>query len=435
MFATATLAILTMTLAFPLIVQPALAESVVKLGVLPYGPNESSKWQWIKTEKINIVFPAGERKPMFLWWHPDDTSNIYVIKFKGLIEFLTFDDAFYRRLYEATEERMQAMLNERYLGPKQHMLQAEIQNRIRQQVERLASNYGLHKPFLPFDAGTWNLTGPTEVTRGDVQYLSFNFTLVSVPFPNLNFAEKNVIIRCRFYYTPAEEDVDGLYTYSVDAGVLKWDLIVRNWTWNVDRLKPLLEELAYYGISVPVRKAGLALWMNFASIPIEEIDLAEADLEMSGGRVEASSTVSNMYVEGAQVSVAENKTLTDLEQPLTARARLRERFKVRFGWDDSSVAGFFKYVPKAVIRDGEDTTVVDVRASYISAGHHMRLYLCYPYFGNGTLEHDPSLGIEMVPTLVTPGLLLVLIGAVSTITVVVLAVRWKKRTINIVGVR
>ena len=100
-----------------------------------------------------------------------------------------------------------------------------------------------------------------------------------------------------------------------------------------------------------------------------------------------------------------------------------------------SVAGFFKYVPKAVIRDGEDATVVDVRASYISAGHHMRLYLCYSYFGDGTLEHDPSLGLEMVPTLVTPGLLLVLVGAVSMITIVVLAVRWKKRSVNIVGVQ
>ena len=423
-----------MTFAFPLIAQPASAESVEKLGVLPYGPNESSRWQWIKTDRINIVFPAGGRKPMFLWWHPDDTSNIYVIKFKGLIEFLTFDDAFYRRLYEATEERMRTMLNERYFGPRQYMLDAEVQSRIREQLESLASYYGLHRPFLPFDAGTWNLTGPTEVTRGSVQYLSFNFTLVSVPFPNLDFAENNVIIRCRFYYTPAEEDVDGLYTYSVDAGVLKWDLIVRNWTWNVDRLEPLFEELAGYGISVPVRKAGLALWMNFASIPIEEIDLAEADLEAGGGLVEASSTVSSMYVEGTQVGVVENRTLTGLEQPLTARARLRERFKVRFGWGDSSVAGFFKYVPKAVIRDGEDVTVVDVRASYISAGHHMRLYLCYPYFGDGTLEHDPSLGLEMVPTLVTPGLLLVLVGAASTITIVVLAVRWKKKTINIVGV-
>lgn len=78
--------------------------------------------------------------------------------------------------------------------------------------------------------------------------------------------------------------------------------------------------------------------------------------------------------------------------------------------------------------------MVDVRASYVSAGHYMRLYLCYPYFGDGTLEHDPFLGLEMVSALVTLGLLLVLVGAVSTVTIVVLAVRWKKRIINIVGV-
>ncbi len=47
--------------------------------------------------------------------------------------------------------------------------------------------------------------------------------------------------------------------------------------------------------------------------------------------------------------------------------------------------------------------------------------------------HDLSLGLEIVPALVTPGFLLLVTGAVSTIAIVVLAVRWKKKTINIVG--
>ena len=85
------------------------------------------------------------------------------------------------------------------------------------------------------------------------------------------------------------------------------------------------------------------------------------------------------------------------------------------------------------MRDGDETTVVDVAASYIAAGHHVRLFLAYPYFGNGTLEHDPSLGLEAVPTLITPGLLLVIIGSASIVTIAVLAVRWKRKPVNIVG--
>jgi len=140
-----------------------------------------------------------------------------------------------------------------------------------------------------------------------------------------------------------------------------------------------------------------------------------------------------MYVQGARVEVAQNKTETDLEQPMTAWARLRDRFKLRFEKQNATLAGFFKFVPKALIRDGEDVTVVDVQASYIPAGHHMRLFLSYPYFGNKTLEHDPSLGLETIPTLITSGLLLLLVGTVSIITLAVLAVRWKRRTVNIVG--
>jgi len=435
MLGTTILAILAMSLAFPLIAQSASAQTLTKPEILSHGPDGSHKWLWIKTEKINVIFPAGGKKPMFLWWYANDTSNIYVVKYKGLIEFMTFDIPYYRHTYQATEHTMQTMLNERYFGPKQHKLQPMIQMRMQQKLMQLGKIYGLHSPYLPFSAGQWNLTGPTEVTRGDVQYLSFNFTLVKVPFPNLKFAENNVIIRCRFYYTPATEDVDGYYTYTVGAGELKMDLIVKNWVWNIDLIQPLLTDMEENGIQVPLRKAGLALWINLASIPIEKINLAEQDVETTDGAIETSSMTQNMYVEGAQVKVAQNKTSTDLEHPMAAQARLRERFKLRFENQNATLAGYFKFVPKALIRDGENTTVVDVKASYIPAGHHMRLFLSYPYFGNKTLEHDPSLGLETIPTLITTELLLVLVGAASGIAIVVLAVRWKRRTVNIVGVQ
>ncbi len=433
--ATTILTILTMSLVLPLIAQPASAQTLTKPEVLQHGPNGSPKWKWIKTDNINIIFPSSG-KPMFLWWYANDTSHIYVVKYKGLIEFLTFDYPYYRRIYEATETRLRAILNETYYGPSEHMLQEMIRMRIRQRLMYLAFLYGLHSPYLPFNACQWNLTGPSEVTRGDIQYLSFNFTLVQVPFSNLKFAENNVIIRCRFYYTSAKEDVEGYYTYTVGAGELKMDLIVKNWDWNIDRIQPLLTELAEYGIEVPVRKAGLSLWINLASIPIEQIGLAEQDAEtISGGQVETASMTQNIYVEGTRTDVVQNKTqmANELEQPMTARARIMERFKLRFERGNATLAGFFKFVPQALIRDGENTTVVDVKASYISAGHHMRLFLSYPYFGNKTLEHDPSIGLETLPTLITSRLLLILVGTASVITLAVLAVRWKRKTINIIG--
>jgi hypothetical protein len=177
------------------------------------------------------------------------------------------------------------------------------------------------------------------------------------------------------------------------------------------------------------------LWINLASISLKQIDLAEEDLQTGNGQVETTSMTQNMYVEGAHVGVAQNMTQMsgEMEQPMTATARIGERCKVRFGEPDATLAGFFKFVPQALVRDGNDVTVVDVTASYIPAGHYMRLFLAYPYFGNSTLEHDPSLGLESLPTLVTPTLLLLVVGAASLIAITVLAVRRKKKTVNIVG--
>ncbi len=427
------LTILAISLTTPFAVRVAYAQNLEKPEILPYGPNGSDKWTWIKTDTINIIFPAGGKKPTFLWWYTEDPSNIYILKYKGLIEFMTYLTPFYQHIYEATELRLRNVLNDEYFEPGQHMLQQQLRLRIQQRLMQLAYFYGLHNPYLAFSACQWNLSGPVEVPNDDPLYLSFNFTLVEVPFPNLKFAENNIIIRCRFYFTETTEDVEGLYTYSVGAGELKMDLIVRNWTWNIDLIKPLLDEFSDGGIDIPVNKAGLALWMNLASISLDEISIAEQDLDSQNGLLETQSMTQNMYVEGAQVGLGQNNTLSDLEQPMRNQVNLRERFKLRFAIPDSTIAGFFKYVPKALIYDDSTMEVVDVKASYISAGNHMRLFLAYPYFGSKTLEHDPSLGLETIPTLITFESLLILVSAISTITIVIVAFKWKRKTINLVG--
>lgn len=425
--------LLAISLLLPLITHPAIAAFSRSPEIVPYGPD--NRWLQIKTDTINIIFPAGGKKPMFLWWYSDDASNLYVVKYKGLVEFLTFEQPYYRRVNEANAIRMQAILTERYFEPGQHRLQAEVRQRLRERLMQVVDLEGLHNPYLSFSACQWNLTGPVEVTHGDVQYLSFNFTLTEVPFPNLKFAEDNVIIRCRFYYTPATENVDDLITYTVEANELKMDLIVKNWTWNIDVIEPLLEDLSDHGIEVPVEGSGLALWVNLASIPLEKIDLAAGDISAANGGVEAASTASNMYVQGLGVGISQNKTLVEDEQSMGLQSRLRERFKLRFEYTDATLAGFFKFVPEAIVRDEGGSEVVEVKASYIPAGGHMRLFISYPYFGSKTLEHDPSLGLEMIPTLMTPGLLLLLVGSASIIAVVVLAIRYKRKIVNVVGPR
>jgi hypothetical protein len=432
LFGATLLAILVISLTFPSAMLVSAKEEQVQATWRTQG-----KWTYIQNDLITIVFPAGGKKPMFLWWYTEDPDNINVVKYKGLIEYVTFDEEYFIWRHLAESWRIRECIQASYYEPMRHRIQSRLRLMAILGILSDIGNYtGLHSPYLPFGGCRWELSSPMNVTKGDVKYLSFNFTLVDVPDyrPNLQFAENNIVIRCRFYYTPAMEDVEGRYTYTVEAGELKMDLVVKHWDWNIDKLKRLLEELREEEIDVPKGKAGLALWINLASIDM--VRLAEDDAVTAGDTsfVESESTVRNMYVEGQSVSMAQNRTGLEDEHPLQSRAR--ERFKFRFERGNTAFAGFFEFVPKALIRDPVSNIViedVDVTASYIEAGMHMRVFLGYPYFGNYTLEHDPSLGVESLPLLITPSLLIGLIGATAVITVVILVVRWKRKIVNIVG--
>ena len=219
--------------------------------------------------------------------------------------------------------------------------------------------------------------------------------------------------------------------YKVEAGELKMDFVVNNWKWNVDTIKLLLLKLEEHGIIVPRNRSRLALWINLASINITRLYIAQTYPE----EIESMSTASHMIVENRRVSIGPNNTLTREERPILVRKRRHESIKLRFATQTQTLAGFFKFVASANIIDpiiGE-IEPKNVTAAYIEAGAHMRLFIGYPYFGNSTLEHDPSLGIEVIIPFVTPELLAALLGTVSIVTAVVLVAKWKRKIVNVVG--
>ena len=401
--------------------------------VEPYG-----HWWKIKTDLITILFPASGRKPMFLWWYSNDTNNIYVVKYKGLIEYLTIDYPYYNNLYEANSFTMEERLKAKYAS---------------QGVINKIGNYfglllGLHPAYLPFSACHWNLTGPVNVTGEDgVSYISFNFTLVKAP-TIFDFANGNVIIRCRFYATEATENVYGLYNYTVRPRELKMDLVIQNWEWNIDKLNGLFDALHdEFNINVPKLRAGLALWVDMASINITDIPIAQQDAELTTQTipqsssaaplepVEINSDTSDIIAGGQRIQV--RNRVADITTPLNIKTRLHERFRLRFAKGSQTLAGFFDFVNTAVVINSttQEKSIVNVTAAYMSAGNHMRLFIGYPYFGNNTLEHDPSIGVESVVPWLPTGLLMILIGATIAIAVAVAAVKLRKKTVNIVNVQ
>jgi len=436
------LAFLLMSVVLPtFLISNANADDDENLDVAsePYG-----NWHKIQTDLITILFPAGGKKPMFLWWYTNDTSNIYVIKYKGLIEYLTLDVPYYLQKCEANALRMRERLEAKFAMPGHHN-QMYIKNRI---FDFMTGQLSLHPSYLPFSACGWNLTGPTNVIRDDgVSYISFNFTLVDAP-KRFGFAEGNVVIRCRFYATDAVEDVYGLYNYTVKAGELKMDFVVNGWEWNIDKLDALFNVLHdEFNITVPNMKAGLALWINLASIKIEDMPIAENDSNTSlqtlpedseddlPEPLEANSATSDMIVGGQRIRVRGN--MPTEADPLTGGTRLRERLKLHFAKESQELAGFFDFVNTATVINSTtgDKSMVNVTAAYMAGENHMRLYLGYPYFGNNTLEHDPTIGVETVASWLPTNLVAILIAATIAIAVAVVAVKMRKRTVNIVSVQ
>jgi len=93
--------------------------------------------------------------------------------------------------------------------------------------------------------------------------------------------------------------------------------------------------------------------------------------------------------------------------------------------------GFFSWLDTALITwPGGETEAVNVTASYIPTGTGVAVYLAYPNFDNGSLLHDPSIGLiegaaPSVGLIPTEMLVLSGVGAVIVIAVVVVLIRRK----------
>jgi hypothetical protein len=473
------LAILLVSLTAPAIALSAFASEDEENNNLKIVPVDN--WYKLESDLITVLFPRGGQKPMFIWWYTQAPDQIYVVKFKGLIEWFAFDHPilpknpeYYNHLRNASSEIWRDRFENMYFKPEENlwmgnmmrlMLLRQIVNQI---MERMSIETEWHRPFFPFDAGRWNLTKPSNITtpEGTIIGVSFAFKLdkVSDLMPGFKFAENNIMIRVRFYNTTVQEtDPNTGYKYTVNAGEMKMDFVVNKWVWNIDAIKEFIADLKANGfdVNIPEGKSRLALWVNLASINITKLQAAEEEPE----QIEGYSTATHMDVDGMHEDIRPNMTLTSQEKPIEIN---RPVIKLGFANETKTLGGFFQFVSSAKVKESTnlgDAEMVPVKAAYIAAGAHMRLFIGYPYFGNGTLEHDPSIGVDAVPSvettpqytvqnpsginaidpavigkyalpLFTLELAAVLVGAASIVAIIIYAVKWKKKTpINMVGAR
>lgn len=53
--------------------------------------SEEDEWKVIKTDLVTFMFPAGGKKPIFLWWYNEDNQTVNVVDFRGLWEYAVFN--------------------------------------------------------------------------------------------------------------------------------------------------------------------------------------------------------------------------------------------------------------------------------------------------------------------------------------------------------
>jgi hypothetical protein len=434
-------------------------------------------WYKLESDIITVLFPAGGQKPMFIWWYTNKPNQVYVVKFQGLIEWLAFDHPLlpanpetYNRLREAWIDTWRYRFQYWYFKPEENRWMGYmerlrlLQMLMNQTMAKMELRW--HKPILNFNAGTWSLGDIHNITtsEGKIIGVAFAFTLENLPdlMPNMQFAENNIMIRVRFYNETVEETLPGTdYKYTVNAGEMKMDLVVNKWEWNIDTLKELIQQLREEGfdITIPEGKSRLALWVNLASINMTKLPLAEERPE----EIEQYSATTHMRIqEGMPEDVTVNQTQTQAERPIEIP---RPIVRIGFANETKDLGGFFRFVSSAKVTDYPETgdvNMVPVKAAYIAAGAHMRLFLGYPYFGNGTLEHDPSIGVDAanvdttpkytvqtpsgsavtptvigayIPPLFSPPLMLALIAVISATAIVLYTIKWRRKTpVNMVGV-
>jgi hypothetical protein len=429
-------------------------------------------WYRLESDIITALFPAGGQKPMFIWWYTTQPNQVYVVKFQGLIEWLAIehsslpDPDYYSSMRNASSDIWSGHFDNWYFKPmeQEYMMNTRMRMMLLSIMQQMMEQMNLtwHMPFLDFRAAQWSLGDIRNITSPDGKIIgvAFAFTLVETPQPRFQFAEDNIMIRIRFYNTTVEETVPGTSsTYTVKAGEMKMDLVINKWVWNLDSIKALVAELQSEGfsISIPNMKSRLALWVNLASINITRTPLTEAEDQPE--RIEDTSTSTVMEVNENRENM--NMTSTQ-EKPIETSHPI---VKIQFVNQTETLAGFFRFVAQAKVSDYPnqgDINMVPVKAAFRPAGAHMKLFLGYPYFGNGTLEHDPSIGVDTtsedtipkytvqapsgrsitptvigayIPPLFTPPLMIALIAVISATAIALYAVKWKRKTpVNMVGV-
>ncbi len=362
---------------------------------------DNPMWLKVNSSLITVEFPRNGSKPLFIWWYNSNPNETYIVNFEGLTEFYTFQAPYFNNGTQADSLTIKQLnqIGSRQIG-QGNAGSAQLTG-ILGDISNLW-NYSGHPANLLFSECGWALQGPSNITasNGKVIGLTFTFNLTRAPEP-FAFAVNNVAIRIRFYYVSVTEIVgNNLYNYTVGANEMKLDFIVKNWKWNLAIVQPLLNQLKEDGFNVPQTSEGLTLEVSLSSF--NRTKLQNVLNNPSDAVVQQDANLQQVLIQNQPsnppISLSNNQFDTN-ETPIMIAMGIHDFYKLNLASNNQTFGGYFKFVASALIENSTGTYQVPVKAAYSAYGPSLNLYMCYPYF-NGTLIHDPSIGVD-VPTTIT----------------------------------
>lgn len=273
------------------------------------------------------------------------------------------------------------------LKSKLAVLSRDINNMVSKVLENVNQVVeSTHPPFLGFQECEWYLTDLEYISLGSSGTIgvAFTYMLKSAPL-RFNFTEGNIMIRCRLYTSPVVEEINGV-EYSVSKAELKIDIIVRSWIWITPIVIDKIAQTVGGRISTSTNLFNaLALWINLASVNIAGIkDLWRGQY---GGNLSTSNTIllNNLLI---------NINVESRDEVEIKLDKLPVKFNFMSG--GNVLTGFFKFMSEVFIQYPNNTFgTSSIYVSYLEAPGFLKLYVCYPCFNDGFLEHNLSLGVDV----------------------------------------
>lgn len=372
---------------------PLTLITIISLTILPVGNCQAidkgiyniehlDGWVMIKTNILTVVVPSTNTVPMFILWYNNDDSILYVAKYEGLSEAWLFASETFThdKLFKDTK----GFTNEFIVRANPHGW-IDYPGAVLK-INQIARN--LHPFYFPFSQGKWELTPIQEIKAkdGTVVGLAFAFILSDSIDPSFGFVKGNIMIRNKLFFNPVEMQVENNKVVLSNAE-LKTDIIVSNWRWNYDIFYNAFKELPY---PLPEIEPNLALSISFNIRSVGEKNLVEIFNEERDGK--GFSGEDNL---GFKVRVGDRTFTVGKVQEEGSITTMDGLPKLEMLTDRGNIVSFFRFSPIAniVYGDQSNTKSIDVKGVFWAA-KSLNALLVYPYFSNGTLLHDPSIGVS-----------------------------------------